>query len=287
MESESQPDFLSTQVLDSEYFYGDLNPSEAHKLTIVCGGWERCMPDYRIRRNGFPFYGLELVTGGLGQLHLGNREFPLHRGVVFSYGPQHAHSITTDSGQRLEKFFLDLTGKAGLELLRAAGLPPGTCRNLGDAGEIHSTWKTLIREGKLSRPHTPRITTLLLEILLLQVADATAFEKGHEQSHQTFLKCRRWMDEHCLEITTAEEAASACHLHPAYLTRLFTRYGNETPYRYLMRRKMTHAAHMLASGSHIVREVAELLEMDAFHFSKVFKRIHGVPPSQLLKSRNG
>jgi AraC-like DNA-binding protein len=48
---------------------------------------------------------------------------------------------------------------------------------------------------------------------------------------------------------------------------------------------MRHAAALLDGGKLIVREVAEQLGLDAFHFSRVFKRVHGVSPAEFLKRR--
>jgi AraC-like DNA-binding protein len=54
---------------------------------------------------------------------------------------------------------------------------------------------------------------------------------------------------------------------------------------FLQRLKMNRAAAMLESGHLLVREVADLLGMDAFHFSRVFKRIHGLSPSTFASER--
>ncbi len=43
---------------------------------------------------------------------------------------------------------------------------------------------------------------------------------------------------------------------------------------------MMHAATLLDGGGRIVREVAEELGLDPFHFSRVFKRVHGVSPAE-------
>ncbi len=48
---------------------------------------------------------------------------------------------------------------------------------------------------------------------------------------------------------------------------------------------MQHAAALLDGGQMIVREVAEQLGLDGFHFSRVFKRVHGVSPAEFLRRR--
>ena len=72
-------------------------------------------------------------------------------------------------------------------------------------------------------------------------------------------------------------------MSPGYLSRLFQRFGHGSPYEHLTRKRMVHAAELLDSGHLLVREVAERLGMDPFHFSRVFKRIHGLSPAQFIR----
>ena len=45
---------------------------------------------------------------------------------------------------------------------------------------------------------------------------------------------------------------------------------------------MMWAANLLDGGQLIIREVAEKVGMDPFHFSRVFKRIYGMSPASFL-----
>ncbi len=77
--------------------------------------------------------------------------------------------------------------------------------------------------------------------------------------------------------------AAACHVSVGHLTRSFLRFGYGSPYRYLTRKKMLHAAALLDSGVLLVREVANRLGLDPFQFSRVFKRVHGISPSDFVR----
>jgi AraC-like DNA-binding protein len=279
------PAFVSRQVTDARRFYLDLNPPPASTQSVVCGGWERCAPDYRIARNDFPYFCLEYVADGRGELVLGNESRPLHRGVVFAYGPGWPHSIVTDPEQTLSKYYVDFTGSASIRLLHENGMIPGSYLEAGDPERIEQAFSRLIEAGSHHSPNQARIVTLQLEILLLEIAGTRIASPAQGQSYQTFLRCRDCLDARYLELTTAEEVAAACHLDPAYLSRLFARYARESPYRYLLRKKMTHAADLLDGGRSIVREVASDLGMDPFHFSRVFKRVFGVSPSAFVHRR--
>ncbi len=279
------PSFVSRQVTEARRFYLNLNPAPGHSLTVVCGGWESCAPDFRVERADFPFLCIEFVAGGSGNLLLAGKNWPLRRGAVFSYGPGCGHRIESDPADPLEKYFLDFSGRAGGDLLRAAGLAPGSCRGAGNPDEVERAFEQVLEAGKHSGPRSTRIAALQAEILLLTLAESVVASTGRDQSYQTFLRCRACIEERFLEFATAAEVAAACHVHPAYLSRLFSLHCHETPYHALLRCRMRHAAALLDGGKLIVREVAEQLGLDAFHFSRVFKRVHGVSPAEFLKRR--
>jgi AraC-like DNA-binding protein len=279
------PSFVSRQVTEARRFYLDFNPPAGHALSVVCGGWESCAPDFRVERADFPFLCVEFVAKGSGTLLLAGKEWPLGRGTVFSYGPGCGHRIESDAADPLEKYFLDFSGRLGRDLLRAAGLAPGSCRGAGDPDEVERAFEQVIEAGNRSGPQAGRIAALQAEILLLTLAESMVAGGGRDQSYQTFLKCRGCIEERFLEFATAAEVAAACHVSPAYLSRLFALHGHETPYHALLRCRMRHAAALLDGGRMIVREVAEQLGLDAFHFSRVFKRVHGVSPAEFLRRR--
>lgn len=282
--------FMSTQVADARRFYLDANMARegVGRLMAVCGGWERCAADYRMRRNGFPYLSLELVAGGRGSLTLGGRAHALSRGVVFAYGPGVAHTITTHPRDRLSKYFVNITGRGAPEALKAAGLAPGACLAVAAADEIQALFDQLLATGRRGTAAAGRIAGLQVEMMLLMIAEAKVPRATRaRQAFQTFLRCRAWLEEHFLEVDTAEKAAEACHVAPAYFSRLFTRFAGQAPYRFLMRLKMNHAATLLEGGKVIVREAAERFGMDPFHFSRAFKRVHSLSPTAFLQVRMG
>lgn len=70
-----------------------------------------------------------------------------------------------------------------------------------------------------------------------------------------------------------------------YLCRLFARFHDETAYQYLTRLRMGHASRLLLEPDASVKSVADALGFtDAFHFSRVFKSVHQVPPSRFRRA---
>lgn len=281
----AEPDFISRQVTRARRFYFGREPGPAKgELAVLGGGWELVAKDYSINRASFPWTGLEFVAGGRGRLLMRGEAHELRRGVIFAYGPTIAHRIETDPGEPLSKHYLNFVGREALDLMSAVALSPGSCRVLGNADEIEDAFEALIDEGAANRPRGSSVVALQLRILFLKMAEADeAGAPAERRARQTLRRGMDYIDQNFLELRTIQAVAEACHVSVGHLTRLFARFGHGSPYLYLSRRKMLHAASLLDSGGLLVREVADRLGLDPFQFSRVFKRVHGISPSDFVK----
>jgi AraC-like DNA-binding protein len=284
--SPEAPAFVSAQVTDARRFYLNLKPRPAPGLTVVCGGWEECAPDYTIDRKTFPFPSLEFVASGRGELLLAGKRHELAPGSVFTYGPGISHRIRTDATAPLKKYFVNFAGSRASALLRESALPPGTVARLGSLADVRHAFDALVRFGTHHDRHTARTCALQLELLLLAATRANQpSTPAARRAMATFERCRARIEQHFLTLPTLQSAASACHVDEAYLCRLFQRFQGETPYRYLQRLQMQWAAERLHTSGRLIREIAADLRTDPFQFSRTFKRIHGVSPSAFLSAR--
>ncbi len=282
--AEVLPAFMSKQVVAARRFYLAERAGESRRPTVVCGGWERATRDYQIRRAGFRYSALEFVVGGRGSLRMGGRVHPLSRGVVFAYGPGVPHEITSDATEPLSKYFVDFGGAGAARAMTAAGIAPGVCHRVAAVEEVQAAFEHLLATGQRRTPTAAKIATLQGQILLLLVSEVRL--PGGARTHRarrTFLRCRDYLERNFATLRTAEEAAAACRVAPAYLSRLFRRFAGEPAYRFLMRLKMDQAAALLEQQQLNVSETAEVFGMDPFHFSRVFKRVHGRPPLSFLQ----
>ncbi len=280
-----EAEFVSQQVTRARRFYFGRDADGAGGgLEVVAGGWELVAHDYMINRPSFPWPSIEFVAGGRGWLHIGGEVHELARGVCYAYGPGVPHRIETDPADCLSKYYVNFDGREGVDRLAAADLRPGTCRRLDNADELERACEGVVEEGAASRPQAPAIAALLLRVMLLKITDQSDGDGlAGRRTRETVRKCVDYMDRHFLVVGTVEEAAAACHVSVGHLTRAFARFGYGSPYRYLTRRKMVHAAALLDSGRLLAREVADRLGMDAFQFSRVFKRVHGISPSEFVR----
>ena len=279
--NQNTPAFFSADVAAAQRFYRDLKPHPNRQLVVVCGGLERCTPDYAIRRETFPFYSIEYVARGRGELKLKGRSCSLQPGRLFSYGPGISHHIIGDAAAPLVKYFVDFTGTHALALLRSCGLSPGRVAEVFPANALQPLFDELIQAGLQARRESAGLCAKLLECLALRISGAHAPLAGAEtNAFATYQQCRQHIEQHSLRLRTLAQIAGECRVNNAYLCRLFRRYDSQSPYQYLLRLKMNHAAERLQHPGALVKQVAEESGFpDPFHFSRVFTSVFGLAPA--------
>ncbi|MEN8253979.1 MAG: AraC family transcriptional regulator [Verrucomicrobiota bacterium] len=271
--------FISDQVSVGEYYYLNLTPEIGIREAIVCGGREQCMPDYRIERRGFKFMSIEFVSTGKGSLTLCGKTSPLQPGALFFYGPGIPHTIETDSDAPMLKHFVDFVGSNLVGLIKKTDISsaPVYAPNIL---RIRTIFDSLLQTGKEETRHRDELCVLLLKQLILTINEAAySQQEAFSPAWQTYLRCRDHIEQSFQSLRSVGQIADECSLAEEYLCRLFQRYANETPLQLLTRLKMNQAVELLSHSGLLVKQVAEETGYpDPYHFSRVFKRIYGIPP---------
>lgn len=282
-----QQELLSQQVTGTRYFFLNLAPESQGALRPVLGGREHCNPDYAVDREGYAYPGMEYVAEGEGWIQLGRTKHELTPGTVFSYGVNTRCVIRTNPERPLVKYFVCLAGTDATARLKRAGVSPGRVRGLATHAEMRGLFEELIHEGQRPGRLARALCKARLELLLLKVEEHIAHgPRRDDPVRERFQQCKALIDERAMELTTLEDVATAVGLEVSSVCRLFRRFHDCSPYRYLLQRKMTFAAEDLVENGGLVKEVAQRVGFtDPYHFSRCFKSVHGVAPSDLLRYR--
>jgi AraC-like DNA-binding protein/quercetin dioxygenase-like cupin family protein len=281
------PEFFSTNVARARRFYLDLNPRRQESLVVVCGGLEHCTPDYVIERDTFPFYSIEYVVLGQGQLTFAHHSQQLEPGRIFSYGPGVPHHIRSDAGQPLVKYFVDFAGCDAAPLLNSCGMAVGSVSQVHPPNTLQGLFDELIESGLRTRREQAELCRNLLQCLALKArANQVPVAETTTLAFHTYQHCHQLISRHFLRLRTLEQIAAECHVSNAHLCRLFRRYDHQSPYQFLLQLKMRAAAEWLQQPGSLVKQVAERTGFsDPFHFSRVFKNVLGLSPESFRRMR--
>lgn len=274
------PAFVSRQVVSASRYFLDLRPAAERPLTVVCGGEEMVRSDYHVERDDFPYYCLEFVAAGRGTVRLGQEEEPLAPGSVFAYGPGIPHAIRTDRQRRLRKYYVDFVGRGGLERLRSARLPPGSHLAVSHPEEIRAVFDLLQQCGLAQSSHSQALCGQLLGVLLTKIAErALPHDPVDLKARETFERFKQFLTAGRQRLVSIAMATGEFGISTAYACRLFRRFGDASPYQYLLKQRMSLAADLLTHERLQVKQAAERLGFpDQYQFSRAFKRVAGISP---------
>ncbi|HAV64804.1 MAG TPA: AraC family transcriptional regulator [Verrucomicrobiales bacterium] len=282
-----EPEYFSRQVTDARRWFLSLPRPRDLGVVAVSVGCERCLPDYEVRRNDFRFQAVEMVAEGRGSLTIHGRTSILRPGSVFTYGPGVKHRIRNDGRHPMLKYFLDFGGSDAAPLMKEQGLADGVAAQVTELHELVELFELLIRSAVSNTRQSPRICSLLVELLVCKIAEQQMPPGGGDsRALATFQRAKTHIQEHFLELRSISDLAREIHVNAAYLSRLFQRFHHQSPYQYLMRLKMSRAASLLLIPGKLVKEVAaEMHFADPFHFSRTFKSVYGLSPEHFTLRR--
>jgi AraC-like DNA-binding protein len=282
------PPFLARRVIRGRYmFYPSGNRRPSPRIRVLCAGFEECSPEYALRRVGFPYAALELIVGGAWDLSSDGGKWRLEPGIIFTYGPATRYSLIARAPRGLRKYFVDFEGQDSARALRRAGLEPGFPARLSHPRWAQDLIEQLIDTARMEVLSKEKLGPMLAELLIERLrTDRESVEPRISGSRMTFDRCREYLTAHYLEINDFAQAAKTCGVSQVHLCRLFRRHAGETPQVFVTRMKMNHAAELIARGDVAVKTAAlEVGFPDPYHFSRVFKKVHGSAPSKFCGQR--
>lgn len=108
-------------------------------------------------------------------------------------------------------------------------------------------------------------------------------EHKKEHRHHIVDNVKKYIETHISQRLNLNDVAAVYGISPNYLSSLFKKYNYCGYSEYITERKIAEAKRMMQNGNVKVYEVADALGFEnAFYFSKVFKKVEGVSPTEYL-----
>lgn len=278
------PSFISKRVLRGRYLFFKPRPQPSPDLSVTYAGWEECDPSYTIERDGFRHFAFEFIVGGSWELTTPHKKWKVGPGTIFAYGPGVTYSMKAFSPSGLSKYFVGLSGRDVRHDLARAGFKGAAPRRVRHMRWLQDIFDQMIEASRLRSAARKLVCDHLLGVLLARIPDDTRTTSSLSHAAQSYEQCRQFLTENYLRVNSMAAAAQATGVSAAYLSRLFNRFDTETPKLFLTRMRMNHAAELISRQSFSVKSAAHQVGFDdPYHFSRAFKRIHGVAPRHFAK----
>ncbi len=128
-------------------------------------------------------------------------------------------------------------------------------------------------------------TQILINLLRNVTSNVSYNSISREYSDVRVVKyTEEYLRSHLCSDFSLDELASFANYSPYHFIRIFKKHTGKTPFEYLAELKMERAKTLLKNKNYSVNEVSFLCGYaNRTHFSTVFKRMVGMPPSKYRK----
>ncbi len=274
-------DFFELYGAQGQHFVYDLAAKDYGRLSVVWGGQDMFLHKTHFTRESYPFPVVSYVTEGNGVFEVHGRQHKLGPGMVSGHCPGVPHAYThTTTAIPMKSIFVVFAGTQAIELIEKSNLTAAGALQVSNTPEMQNLFEAIVKESLNKTQNSQEICCNYLKTILLKLSDSPINAKGaSSQAMATYVKCRNFIDENYVRISSPIQVANECFVDPAYLARLFKRFANITPGHYIMRLKLSQAGIMLISTDLAVKRIALSMGFkDPYYFSKKFKEFHGVSP---------
>jgi len=140
--------------------------------------------------------------------------------------------------------------------------------------------------------NTQNTSNLLIEksILYRMMHMAMDAYQNQPQEHATtgydkFIQAKDYIDHRYTQSLTLEHIAEVTDLSSSYLSALFAKFVKTSPINYQIAVKLKKSRLLLAKGVSVTKVSDEVGFNSLHHFSRIFKKQFGIPPSQFAIQR--
>ena len=125
------------------------------------------------------------------------------------------------------------------------------------------------------------LTTLLTHLM----AESLRPDQIHtDRKLQSLMEIKNYLDENYTQRISLDELSERFYINKFYLTRIFKEQFGVSIYTYLFQIRITHAKQLLRFTDKTVAEIGEECGMGAlYYFSRMFKKVEGISPSEYRK----
>ncbi|OZB98841.1 AraC family transcriptional regulator [Paenibacillus sp. XY044] len=233
-------------------------------------------------------HALVLVTRGGGRITIGGTTTAIQGGMLYYIAPGVFHSV--EPGGEESAGFLTVHFSCSRIILNDRGwevtdenpeIPLEPILSIKDAHSVLDFFHRLVDCWLAKLPGYEFMSKILLQQLFVAIYQHIKQQHAPDAVSLKVEKVIHYMHQHVKGKITLGELAETVQLSPAYLSRTFKENTGYSVIGFFNKLKIDKAKELLLEGDLKVKEVAgELGFSDEFYFSRMFKKIEGVSPSE-------
>ncbi|MBC2602740.1 helix-turn-helix domain-containing protein [Puniceicoccus vermicola] len=263
-------------------------PGQNHFRFTTIGRKLVVPPQWRIQRRIIEDFHLLFVCGGKGTYRVGDRDYPLKRGLVVFLTNGVPYSGIQDPNDppqiRPIRFcrYDNHTGKMSPWLGKPFSVVCQTLRS----SYFEELFEGLQRcQMTLGEEHRDLTTSYASTILFELDHEQRTLQTNHDSVENRIQQVATWMADHPLERDNLQALSTRAGLSPKYFSQEFKKRFQVSPKTYQVQQRLIYGRTLLENTHLNVAEVSEELGYpDPFVFSRQFKELFNRPPKDFRQS---
>lgn len=232
---------------------------------------------YRVNRFNFSSYLLIAPVAGEISCTLDGQSATAMPGSVLLLDCHRPHAYRAVTPGTF--YFLHFGGAASEALYRLIGGPCG----LKVSAEVIGDVKALLHMREEDRWDEYAVSGAVYGLLMALLREAgKGDQRGDDQ--QVITPIIEYIAGHMQDKLTVDTLADRFGYSAGYLTRLFRRYTDCSPYQFILRTRLDHGKHLLATSDLPVQEIADQTGFSSLaNFCSAFRKYAGQTPGEFRK----
>lgn len=235
-------------------------------------------------------YQLLYVVSGKTHFFFGGKEQIVTAGHMVLIQPRQEQRYDYYGAEKPEVYWVHFTGSDVKNILRKYEIPmddPVFCS--GASSTYAYIFKEMINELQTCRTGFEELLTMYLRQIFLLIQRTRQEQKPSVSTYiqEEMEYARRYFNEHYNEPISIQDYAESRNMSVCYFQRNFKQIVNHTPMQYLLTIRVNNAASLLETTDYSMAEISAIVGYeDPLYFSRLFRKIKGMSPSDYRKLLN-
>lgn len=242
---------------------------------------------------------MDFILSGVGKYHINDKYYEVKEGDLIILNPGVKHrALVSNTINPTTEFFVGFSDIHFTGYSKNYFPLPDEVMILHTTGDLRqklfkictsmSAENAVYHEGRYFMLKSYLMQMLLL--LIREQTDPVEIKPGccFDSTNKKYVvdQIVTYFEDHYNEKISLDHIAENMYLSPFYISRIFKSEIGDSPIRYLINIRLEKAKELLENGwnGNIQEIAAEVGYDDAYHFSKLFKKKYGVPPSKMKGS---
>lgn len=270
----------------------DIKDKSKPLIVTSCGTYKLytkpILPTWRPR--GRLDYQLLYIAAGKAHFHFDDKEQVVTAGHMVLYRPKEPQKYEYYGEDQTEVYWVHFTGGNVKNILRSYGLTDDKRVFYCSSGlDYQNLFRTMINELQMCKVNYAEMLEMYLRqiFIMLQRYFLNSLKTDNAHVVEEIDKATLYFNEHYSEDISIDEYAQNNHVSVSWFIRNFKQCTGSTPMQYILSKRIYNAEILLHDSTYNVTEIAEIVGYDnPLYFSRIFKKVKGISPSEYRKNIN-